>query len=139
MKKKNKLIFKKLSEFKDGDVVIPKEYVYGDKYEYDILYAGHAASFLVVNNMNEMGNCIRPMAVSEFDFVEKVNYGGNKPDFDFVKIGECYSNPFRFKTDFYIFNRNKYKHYLDISLIAARIFSRLMVNCNFPFIHVRTA
>lgn len=136
MKKKNEFIFKKLSEFKDGDMVIPKEYVYGDKYEYDILYAGHAASFLVVNNMNEMGNCIRPLAISEFGFEEKVNYGGNKTDFDFVKIGECYSNPFQYKTNFYIFNRKKYKHFLDVPLVDAWMLI-CRIDCIFPFIHIK--
>lgn len=132
MEKVGELTFFKLNEFKEGDVVIPRKYVVSDKYLDEVLYAGHASSFLVINNMNELGNLIHAV-MDEFDYASYINYHWNKNNFDFVKIGEFHSVPFYIKGDFFIFRKKKYKHCL---LVGNR---KIVYNVNFrfPFIHVK--
>lgn len=160
MKKKfsDEIMLEPLSNFKDGDIVVPIDFIVDtDKYKDKLIYAGSHFSLIVAKMINHKGksvNRLRPFYASPGDSISAsclflIDHPKiNNPDWEsgdeydhytlFSKIGETieieFNNTrhFGYRSDFYIYNGKKYK---AIGLPNGKI-ALYRIDGDFPFIHI---
>ena len=102
--KNNYLEYKCLEEFKDGDVIVPFDFIYDRKYEDKVFFAGCDMSFVVINYGER--NILNPMSFEMMDIASKINTEISNIKM-FIKIGKLHSAPIRIQSYFHIYKKTK--------------------------------